>query len=389
MNLNNSQQLQIAVVIQNYTRIGGAERYCVELTERLARQHKVHVYCQFIRTSQSKDIQFHIIPKRLDKPRYINDLLFARWVRQATENKFDIIHAHARIPHANVQTLHVPCILSRYTEISGLKKFLRYLNTAISPRMLSYLWLEKQQLCTKNNRQIIAVSEFLAKNILCSYPEISQNINIAYPGIQVDSMPEVRVSSRNKQRTLLNISEENFTLLFIANNYKNKGLGVLLEAIHQINDSNIHLIVAGNDSPEKFIDQVKGFQLTRNVHFMGVCEDMNTLYPAADALVHPTLSDTYAMVVLEAMAYSLPVIVSNKNYCGFSEHLSANEAILIDNPKDSTEIATHIKTLLNNPKHCLFLAKNGHKKTQSITWEQTLEQTLLAYGKSLAGNKHV
>ncbi len=229
----------------------------------------------------------------------------------------------------------------------------------------------------------------LAKNILCSYPEISQNINIAYPGIQVDSMPEVHVSSRNKQRTLLNISEENFTLLFVANNYKNKGLGVLLEAIHQINDSSIHLIVAGNDSPEKFIDQVKGFQLTQNVHFIGVCEDMNTFYPAADALVHPTLSDTYAMVVLEAMAYSLPVIVSNKNYCGFSEHLSTNEAILIDNPKDSAEIATHIKTLLNNPKHCLFLAKNGHKKTQSITWEKTLEQTLLAYGKSLADNKHV
>ena len=384
MNENSSKQLQIAVIIQNYTRIGGAERYCVELTELLAQQHKVHVFCQCIGTSQLKDIQFHIIPKWFDKPRYINDLLFARWVRQETENKFDIIHAHARIPHANVQTLHVPCILSRYTEVSGLKKFLRYLNTMISPRMLSYLYLEKLQLRTHNNRQIIAVSEFLARNIVHSYPKIAQNINIAYPGIQINSIPEARVSNRNKQRTLLNISEENFTLLFVSNNYKSKGLGVLLDAIHLVNDSNVHLIVAGNDSSEKFVGQVKKLQLTKKIHFIGACEDMNALYPVADALVHPTLADTYAMVVLEAMAYALPVIVSNKNYCGFSEHLSINEALLIDNPKDSSEIVQHIRTLLNEPKQRLLLAKNGLKKSQSITWNDTLEQTLLAYKKALA-----
>jgi hypothetical protein len=36
--------LRIAVLVANYTRVSGAERYCVELTERLATQYEVFVF---------------------------------------------------------------------------------------------------------------------------------------------------------------------------------------------------------------------------------------------------------------------------------------------------------------------------------------------------------
>ncbi len=384
MHSNHSNPLKIAVIIQNYTRIGGAERYCVELTELLAKQHTVNVFCQHIGTTKLEGIQFHIIPQWIAKPRYLNDLLFSHWVRKATEHNFDIIHSHSRIPHANIQTLHVPCVLSRYTETSGIKKALRYLNTLLSPRMLSYLWLEKQQLCIKDNRQIIVVSEFHARNILRSYPNIVENISIAYPGIHITQSLNTQLINRAKQRDLLHLSDDKFTLLFVANDYKNKGLTSLLSAIHQVNNTKVHLIVAGNDQLEKFSEQINQLSLTEQIHFIGACEDMNTLYPAADALVHPTLADTYAMVVLEAMAHNLPVIVSNKNYCGFSEHLSSNEALLIDNPKDSSEIARHIIALQKDAKLRQTLARNGKMKANTLSWDNTLQQTLLAYHKVLA-----
>ena len=39
--------MKIAVLIRNYRRsAGGAERYCVELTERLSVNHDVHVFSQ-------------------------------------------------------------------------------------------------------------------------------------------------------------------------------------------------------------------------------------------------------------------------------------------------------------------------------------------------------
>jgi len=383
MNVNNTHKLRIAILIRHYSRIGGAERYCVELTERLAQQHDVHVFCQRIETEQPSNIQFHIINKWRDKPRYINQLLFSRWTRQATEGQFDIVHSHDMVTHADVNTLHVPCVLSRYTEITGLKKILRYLNTLISPRMLAYLWLERKQLSLVGSGQVIVVSEFLARNIERSYPEVSENINIAYPGIKINSNNEVLHLSREKQRSLLKISKDEFTLLFVANDYKSKGLLVLLDVIKLLNKRDLHLIVAGNDNPDKFKNVVNKLGLAQQVHFIGVCEDMNDLYPAADALVHPTLADTYAMVVLEAIAHELPVIVSSAEYCGFSEHLKQGEALLINNPKDAKEISQHINSLITDKNLQQSLASNGKNKADLITWEDTMEKTLVAYSKVL------
>ena len=381
---HSKSRLRIAVLIRHYTRIGGAERYCVELTERLAERHEVHLFCQAIEIEPSPNIVVHLIPKKREKPRYLNQLEFSRWTRLATEGQFDIVHSHDMVTHANVQTLHVPCVLSRYTEISGLKKALRWLNTIISPRLLAYLWLEKKQICTKNYRQIIAVSEFLSRNIIHSYPDIMNNINIAYPGIQITHTESMQTALRKKQRNELKLSASDFVVLFVANDYQRKGLLVIIDALKSLNNSSIHLVVAGDDKPDKFSEPVTAAGLKNQVHFIGKCHDMHALYPVADALVHPTLADTYAMVVLEAMAYSIPIIVSNASYCGFSEHLSAEEAILVSDPKDHTEIARHINTIYTDTKIRNTLAENGKNKALSIRWEETVAQTLIAYRKAFS-----
>lgn len=376
-------RLRIAVLIRHYTRIGGAERYCVELTERLAEQHEVHLFCQAIEVEPHPNIIVHIIPKKREKPRYLNQLEFSKLTRLVTEGQFDIVHSHDMVTHANVQTLHVPCVRSRYTEISGIRKILRYLNTALSPRLLAYLWLEKKQVCTNNNRQIIAVSEFLARNIINSYPDIVNNINIAYPGIALVKSENTHSINRKQQRKALGITDEGFVILFVANDYKRKGLLVILEAIKVLANPRLHLVVAGDDRPEKFSAAVNKAGLNNQLHFIGKCEDMYALYPIADTLIHPTLADTYAMVVLEALAHAIPVIVSNANYCGFSEHLTENEALLIEQPKDPAELAKHINALLNDTELRNCLAKNGRKKALALSWENTVKQTMLAYGKAL------
>ena len=158
---------------------------------------------------------------------------------------------------------------------------------------------------------------------------------------------------------------------------------VILQAIKSLHIPQLHLVIAGDDRPEKFSAAVNKAGLNSQVHFIGKCDDMHALYPVADALIHPTLADTYAMVVHEAMAHAIPVIVSNANYCGFAEHLTKNEALLIQQPKDSTELAQHIHKLFTDTKLRDTLANNGRKKALAISWENTVQQTLLAYRKAL------
>jgi UDP-glucose:(heptosyl)LPS alpha-1,3-glucosyltransferase len=90
------------------------------------------------------------------------------------------------------------------------------------------------------------------------------------------------------------------------------------------------------------------------------------------------------MVVLEAMAHALPVIVSDAAYCGFAEHLSNNEALLIHNPTDTAEIAQYINKLFTDTELRQSLASKGRDKALSITWEETLAQTQSAFNKALA-----
>ncbi len=113
---------------------------------------------------------------------------------------------------------------------------------------------------------------------------------------------------------------------------------------------------------------------------------MSKLYPVADTLIHPTLGDTYGMVVLEAMSHKLPVIVSSVNYCGFSEHLDNKEAVILHDPTDSQEISMGIQTLNNQLELRKTISKNGFKKSQAINWKSTTNKTLKAYAQIIKSN---
>ncbi len=377
-----SRKLKIAVLIRNYSSSGGgAERYCVELSRRLAKIHEVHVFSQ--RNSElSDDITFHQIPQYFTRPRYLNQLLFSFFTKKATHNKFDIVHSHDTVTHANIYTLHVPCVRTKWSQSKGVRKILRWANTLLSPRKMSYLWLENKEMQVLPNRHFISVSEYLSRNILESYPRLDGHMTIAHPGIDIQPRNEKKITKLRQQfREDYNIPKSAFVLLFVAHGFKRKGLPAIIKALEILNNEDIHVVVAGSGNPKEI--QINSPTVQNNTHFIGVVENMSELYPVADTLIHPTLGDTYGMVVLEAMSHKLPVIVSSVNYCGFSEHLDNEEAVILNNPTDPQEISTGIQTLTNQLELRNKISENGFKKSQAINWENTTNKTLNAYKKIL------
>jgi UDP-glucose:(heptosyl)LPS alpha-1,3-glucosyltransferase len=82
---------------------------------------------------------------------------------------------------------------------------------------------------------------------------------------------------------------------------------------------------------------------------LGSLKDISPVYSAADMLVHPTLEDTFGMVVLEAMAHGLPVIVSNQKYCGISALLAdRSNAMLLNDPEDVAELGEVLNGLVRD-----------------------------------------
>jgi UDP-glucose:(heptosyl)LPS alpha-1,3-glucosyltransferase len=371
-------RLKVAVLIRNFSSSGGgAERYCVELTNRLSKAHEVHVFSQH-NTEQSDSISFHKIPQWFNKPRFVNQLLFSWLTRRATQGKFDIVHSHDMATHANIYTLHVPCVRTKWTQTKGIKKILLWADTLLSPRKMAYLWLEYREMKVLSNRHFISVSEYLSRNILESYPNLNGHITIAHPGIDIQPTSDKKVSElRQKFRGDHNIPASAFVLLFVAHGFKRKGLPIIIQALEDLNNQDIHIIVVGRGNPKEI--KINSPTTQKNTHFIGVVKNMDELYPIANVLIHPTLGDTYGMVVLEAMSHKLPVIVSNAQYCGFSEHLTNEEAIILDNPQNSKELSKKIEMLHNQVDLRDKISENGFRKSQQISWGSTTLKTLETY----------
>ncbi|TXH86898.1 MAG: glycosyltransferase [Rhodoferax sp.] len=364
-----TERLRIAVLSRNFsTTGGGAERYSIALVEQLAARHEVHVFAQTI-AHEFPGVTYHQIPMPTERPRWINQLYFAWKTWRATRTGFDVVHSHENSWHGNVQTVHVlPVKHTLFAGQQGAALVLRWLKVLTSPRLLAYLWLEKRRYAWALKKKVVCASSSLKEVVQKVYPGGSSMLEVVSPG--VDSAPgrapaDVRAQSRQD----LGLAQGSELLLFVGNDLVKKGLPTLLQAMAQLPPS-VHLAVVGQGD-HTLAMQLAAKPLGARVCFLGALQDVTPAYRAADVLVHPTLEDSYGMVVLEAMAHGLPVVVSDAAYCGIAQDLRDGEnALLLKDPTDVAQLVTALSSLLGNREVQEHLSVSAQAFAQTHTWGQ-------------------
>jgi UDP-glucose:(heptosyl)LPS alpha-1,3-glucosyltransferase len=345
----NSSKLRIAVFNRTFSPTGGgAERYSIALVEQLAARHEIHVFAQEI-GHEWPGVTYHRVSMPLRKPRWVNQLWFATATWWATRRGFDAVHSHENTWHGNVQTVHVlPVKYNLFNGRSGWRYALRCLSVATSPRLLTYLGLERLRYAPRPGRQMVVTSESLKAIMAASYPDCRAMLSVITPGITLPA--PVTPLQKSEARAGLGLPTAGRCLLFVGNDYRKKGLPAVLEALASL-PADVFLAVVGNTAAiAGFREQVEALGLVQRVFFLGSLQDVGPAYQAADALVHPTLEDTFAMVVLEAMAHGLPVAVSGPCYCGISGLLTHGvNAMVLDDPRDAVHLQQVLARLLDEP----------------------------------------
>src|SRR5574343_547364 len=324
---------------------GGAESYSVALVQQLAGRHDIHVFAQESNQPVPGD-HYHRVLCLSRKPRWINQLVFtvATWWR--TRTGFDVVHSHENTWHGHVQTVHVrPTRYNLFHRRSGLRLAMRWLKVLMSPRLITYVWLEGARFARQPGRSVVATSETLCDECAQAYP--LADLSVITPGTEMPSHPMNSLQARAQ----LQLPPDGRYLLFVANDYARKGLDTLLRAMAQLPQT-VHLAVVGNprliSRYQALADQAG---VAQRVHFLGRLDDTSVAYQAADCLVHPTLEDSFAMVVLEALAHGLPVIVSGPSYCGISRQLQhMQQAWLLENPRDAQTLSLAVREVLDTPQ---------------------------------------
>ncbi len=379
------KRLKIAILIRQFVTTGGAEKYAVEVTRRMAREHDIHVFAQEWIFNGDEHITFHKIPRFFTRPSFLNQLLFSYFTRRFLDSSFDIIHSHERACHFDVLTVHCPCFRTFITiQKSFWRRSVIWLSVALSPRKLSYLWLEKKQFTYKEGRFFIAVSEMVKKNVQANYPLPDECFGIAYPG--VDSSLTIRADSHQGEKSLrseFGIGYDDLVILFVGTEFKRKGLDGLLEGFALIRRSGMKLIVAGGgEKKSHYARKVKRLGIENEVLFLGLVENIEDVYSVADIYILPTLSEPAGMAPLEAMLCGIPTVLSCSRFAGIAECIKNGEAIILERPDNAGEIADSLRRLMNRGLRN-ELGRKGHQLAEKLTWENTTKETLAMYYKVL------
>lgn len=347
-NSSQKKRLRVAVLARIFsTSAGGAERYCASLVKHLASQHEIHVFAQDIRTQYSQ-VVFHQVPLFCRRPRWLNQIAFATYTWWQTRKGFDVVHSHENTWHGDVQTIHVlPFSYLWFVNRHGFNFLFKTLQLITSPRLLTYWVLEKLRMRHQPGRFLVAVSEPVKAVLHKDLKHNLEHIRVISPGIEET---HVHSSSEKMQARLdLGLPMQGKCLLWVGNNAIKKGLPTLLEALAQL-PHDIFLVIVGSAAPEnKWRSQVAALGLEDRIYFKGVLDNMALVYTAADLLVHPTLEDTFGMVVLEAMSHAVPAIVSSEKYCGISAELTHQKnAWVLQDPLDAKALETSIQISLDS-----------------------------------------
>jgi glycosyltransferase involved in cell wall biosynthesis len=151
-----------------------------------------------------------------------------------------------------------------------------------------------------------------------------------------------------------------------------KGLGVLLEALHNL-PSDVHLLVVGDgDLRRSYEQQAAALELTDRIVFAGAIQHAATppFYRAADLTVLPSSPpESFGLVLIESLACGTPVIASN--IPGVRTVVDHGQDGLLVPPNDPDALCQAISTILGDTATHQQMARYGRAKVAAhYSWER-------------------
>jgi len=371
---------RLAVVSPFLDKAHGSERIMTEWLAHLPDAFEIHIYSQRIEDMDPSKFTWHRIPK-LPGPHLFNFLwwlaaihLWIVWGRCLHGLRHDLLFSSgANWPGADVICVHI--VFSEYRrQVKGEVSFLqnpfwhwpilvhRHIYYAIAA------WLERRAY-TDPDTTLVVYSRKSAGELERVYRR-SDRIPVIYLGLDHSVFDPVRRGAlRGEARKKLEIAKDELAIILVGNDWRNKGVPVLLEALEQLRELPILLFVVSREDSSACWGLVKEKRLEDRVRFLAPRDDIEFYYAAADAYAGPSLQDSYAMPPAEAMACGLPVIVSAA--AGVSEIITDGaDGLILRDPRDATALAAMIRRLYEDEVFRMRLGESAAVTTRKYTWER-------------------
>lgn len=333
---------------------GGCETYIADLARRLARDgHRVHLYAtKWDPAPLPASTHFHRIDVTT-RPRFLRPWRFAAACEEAlAAADHDVSIGFDKTWGQDV--LYPQGGLHAATQWGNLLKYRNPLVRCAAaackwfdPAWWSFARLERKQYLGPTKPVIVVNSRMVRghfEQFLGVDPELVRVVPSAIDPLRF--VAEDRLKRRQAQRDRWGVAPDVGVGLFIAMNYRLKGLVPLLRAVRRVPaDRAFRLAAVGHRKFAEFQRLAADLGVADRVSFLGHRADPKDAYFAADFLVHPTFYDPCSLVVLEALACGLPVVTTRYN--GAAELFGPDAGVVVDTPHDEAGLAAAITTCLD------------------------------------------
>ncbi|MDD2701961.1 MAG: glycosyltransferase family 4 protein [Sideroxydans sp.] len=300
--------MKIIHIVRRYGPVGGMERYVWETTHELVKLgHQVQVVCEQCMAEKPPGIEVHELGRMRYRPRWLYYWRFSRrvdaWLRANPQPGW-LIHSNERVGVHDVTTFHGP----PFASVRDKPWWKR-----VSIRVAVQLWLERREL--RVAKAIVPNSEIIAKQLAHYYPEYASKLTAPIvPGV----LPGV-------MRIPHTVPADGGIIGFVGREWQRKGLPLAVEIAAQLRKKrpNLELWVVGPEEKE-IAHLFKGWQ--GGYKLLGWRTD-NAHFEKIDVLLHPAKAEPYGMVITEAMAARVPVVVSDA--CGAAAQVTVEAGVTI------------------------------------------------------------
>jgi len=334
---------------------GGAEQHIIQLLSLLPHYgYMGKVVCfyeaEFSQTLRKQGIEVEVLQHGRFDFRLLSSLK-----RIFSMEKPDVIHTHG--VKANffgrlaAKNLEIPLV----TTVHSILRF-DYQNN------LAFLVASNMEKWTRPlNDQFIAISHSIEESLLNEgVPQ--DKISIVHHGIDFDRYS----SGKSILREELSLPEDAYMIGVVSRLVEAKGIEYVLEAMPMIlkDKPTAHLIIVGTGPYEQHLKKLTAdLEIQDHVHFIGFRKDIPDLLHSFQCFVSASLSEGLGLNVLEAMAASVPVVVSGVG--GILDFTEDEVNGLLIPLRSSTDIAIKILTLMQDDDLSRQLVHNAVERVKT------------------------
>jgi len=223
---------------------------------------------------------------------------------------------------------------------------------------------------------IVAVSEVTRQHVMQYLNVPADRVHTVYTGIDDAFRTALDAETLASVRQKYQLPDR--FLLYAGAVYPPKNFTRLIQAYAKVGPTlGLPLVIAGGENrflSEHELKEPERLNLGDWVRWAGWVENttLPAFYQMAQALLLPSLFESFGLPILEAMASGCPVVTSN---CYGSKEVAGDAAVLVD-PESVDAIATGISRAVTDQALREQLIQRGRERAQEFTWDRCASQTL-------------